>query len=148
MTWCQCFSTNLKPLSLLPYVYTSVQATTCNIANICSNICLPDLCVLSWPLSLRLSKEEPCRRVNGRADNVLFLKCWDPLIFFLPLMSEISSLCSDIGTKWNTRKPFTSKGGVLQSPAEPLVPGDLNYSHISRSLLCGWVAILTLFYFE
>lgn len=28
-----------------------------------------------------------------------------------------------------------------------MVPGDLNYPHISRSLLCGWVAILTLFNF-
>lgn len=39
---------------------------------------------------------------------------------------------------------------MLSTPAEPMVPGDLNYSHISRSLLCGWEAILThfiLFYF-
>lgn len=36
---------------------------------------------------------------------------------------------------------------MLQTPAEPMVPGDLNYPHISRSLLHGWVAILTLFNF-
>lgn len=137
VSWCQHFSINPKPLSspLTQCVYMCIDDNLLYSQHISQH--LPTRSVHSLLVTgLRLGKEAHCRRVNGRADNVLFLKYWGPLIFLLPLMSNFLLFAVSLGLNETPGNHLPVKGVLLQTPVEPRVPGDLNYSNISRSLLC------------
>lgn len=77
--------------------------------------------------------------VNSGAEDVLFLKCLDPLIF-LPLMSEISFFRQWHWDQGNTRKPFSRKEYVcykhLQRPWNQVT--WITHTFLCFCFACGW----------
>lgn len=77
--------------------------------------------------------------VNSGAEDVLFRKCLDPLIF-LPLMSEISFFRQWHWDQSNTRKPFSSKEYVcykhLQRPWNQVT--WITHTFLCFCFACGW----------